>query len=446
MSGETILIVDDEAAFLRVAGAFLSGEGYRVVTAMDDASARRAFAEAKPDLVLLDLVMPPARTPEAGLSLVAPFASAIVIVLTAHGDHEFALRAISAGAWDFLAKPVEPELLRFALSRALAKRSLEHEVARLKSERNQTGDALIGASPAMTRLKEMIRRIGAAEIPVIVLGPTGSGKERVAQALHRASARRDRPLVPIHCGAIPAELLESELFGHLRGSFTGAHTDRAGLVASANGGTLFLDEIGEMPVAMQVKLLRFLQEGIYMPVGAREPRHADARIICATHRELEAMIAAGTFREDLYYRLRGVILRAPPLEARREDIPVLAAHFLATAVKKRKLKFSPEALAWLSAQPWPGNVRELKATVECAAALTDPSHPAISIEDLSFAGRGRASPEASDETLPEATAKLERRMIGAALVATDNNHSAAARRLGVSRVGLLKMMTRLGLR
>jgi len=450
MSGETILIVDDEAAFLRVAGGFLSREGYRVVTAIDAASARKVYDEERPALVLLDLVMPPERTPEAGLSLLPHVSNAIVIVLTAHSDHEHALRATSLGAWDFLAKPVEPELLRFAVQRALAKVSLEREVARLKAERDGGDDGLIGASPAMARLKEIIRRVGSAELPVMVLGPTGSGKELVARGLHRASARRDKPLVSIHCGAIPAELIESELFGHLKGSFTGAHADRAGLVVSANGGALFLDEVGEMPLPMQVKLLRFLQEGTYTPVGARDVRRADVRVVCATHRDLEAMIAAGTFREDLYYRLRGIVIRTPALDERREDIPMLAAHFLAQASKKRKLKLSHDALAWLATLTWPGNVRELRATVECAAALADPETSTISVEDLNFARGGgltlASAAGSQGETLAAATEKLERRMIGAALVATDNNHSAAARRLGLSRVGLLKMMTRLGLR
>lgn len=447
MSGETILIVDDEPAFARVAGAFLTREGYHVVTAKDAASARETFAQARPDLVLLDLVMPPERTPEAGLSLLPEFSSAVTVVLTAHSEHELALRAVALGAWDFLAKPVEPELLRFCVERALAKAALEREIARLRSEKASSDDGLIGNGPSMAHVKDMIRRIGPAEVPVMILGPTGSGKELVAHALHRVSARRG-PFVSVHCGAIPAELIESELFGHLKGAFTGAHADRPGLVATARGGTLFLDEIGETPLPCQVKLLRFLQEGTYTPVGGRDARRADARIISATHRDLEAMIASGAFREDLYYRLRGVVIRTPALDERREDLGLLAAHFLGQAAKKRKLRFSQEALAWLVAQSWPGNVRELKAMIECAAALADPQSSTISAEDLNFARGGGVLPsaEAVAETLPEAQEKLERRMIGAALAATEHNHSATARRLGVSRVGLLKMMARLGLR
>ncbi len=447
MSGETILIVDDEPAFARVAGAFLTREGYHVVTAKDAASAREIFAQARPDLVLLDLVMPPERTPEAGLSLLPDLANAVTVVLTAHSEHELALRAVSFGAWDFLAKPVEPDLLRFCVERALAKAALECEIARLRAEKEGADGGLIGNGPAMAHVKDMIRRIGPAELPVMILGPTGSGKELVAHALHKASARRG-PFVSIHCGAIPAELIESELFGHLKGAFTGAHADRPGLVATARGGTLFLDEIGETPLPCQVKLLRFLQEGTYTPVGGREARRADVRIVSATHRDLEAMIASGAFREDLYYRLRGVIIRTPALDERREDLSLLAAHFLTHAAKKRKLRFSQEALAWLVAQSWPGNVRELKATIECAAALVDLQSSTISAEDLNFARGGGVLPSADvvAGTLPEAQEKLERRMIGAALAATDHNHSAAARRLGVSRVGLLKMMARLGLR
>jgi len=448
MSGERILLVDDEAAFLRHAASWLERQGYGVETAQSGAEARRAFAARKPDLVILDLVMPPERTPEAGLSLLPEFASSLVVVLTAHSDHELALRAVSLGAVDFLAKPVEPELLRFCVERALAKAALLREVESLRRERTQ-GDGLIGAGEAMTRLKELIRRVGAAELPAMILGPTGSGKELVARALHEASPRRKKPLVPVQCGAIPAELIESELFGHLKGSFTGAHADRDGLIAAAEGGALFLDEVGETPPPMQVKLLRFLQEGVYRPVGAREAKRADVRILCATHRDLEAMIAAGSFREDLYYRLRGVVLRTPALDERREDIAMLAAHFLALAGKKRRLAFSQEALAWLAAQNWPGNVRELKSCVDCAAALAAPDSAMLTLEDLVFARGGgavAAAPSAADETLPAAVEKLERRMIDAALRAEGRNNSAAARRLGLSRVGLLKMMTRLGLR
>ncbi len=450
MTTGTILLVDDEPAFLRLAAAWLEKQGQRVITAANGAEARAAFAGARPDLVVLDLVMPPERTPEAGLALISVFSAVPVVVLTAHADTALALRAVAAGAWDFLTKPVEPELLRFVVERALAKRALDQELARLRAP--GTGDdGMIGASPAIQRLRDMVRRVGPAAVPVLVLGPSGSGKELVARALHAAGPRRAGPFVTVHCGAIPAELLESELFGHLKGSFTGAHQDRAGLLATAHGGTLFLDEVGETPPPMQVKLLRFLQEGTFTPVGARQPATADVRLISATHRDLETMVAAGGFREDFYYRLKGVVLRSPALTERREDIAPLAARFLADTAGRRRLRFTTEALAWLAEQSWPGNVRELKAVVAAATALADPGGDGtIGPADLGFARSGElpaGTPgPAQPQTLPEAVAALERRLITAALAATTANHSAAARRLGVSRVGLLKMMKRLALR
>lgn len=447
MSNSRILLVDDEPAFLRLAWAWLTAQGQEVVTAENAAAARDRFAAARPHLVVLDLVMPPERTPEAGLALIPEFWEVPVIVLTAHAEHELALRAVAAGAWDFLAKPVEPELLKFAVSRALAKGALERELAQLKAMAAED-DGIAGVSPSTQRLKELIRRIGPADVPVMILGPSGTGKELVARALHKASARAAGPFVAVHCGAIPAELMESELFGHLKGSFTGAHRDRAGLLAAADGGTLFLDEVGDTPPAMQVKLLRFLQEGAYTPVGGRDPRMADVRVISATHRDLEAMVVRGEFREDFFYRLRGMVLRTLPLADRREDIAPLAALFLRQAGASR---FSPDAFAWLASEDWPGNVRELKAVIMCAAALAGSAGSGvIGPDDLVFARHGDAAkPEpapAAPGTLAEAVAGLERRMIIEALTVEGGNRSAAARRLGLSRVGLLKMMARLGLR
>ncbi|HEX7855125.1 MAG TPA: sigma-54 dependent transcriptional regulator [Sphingobium sp.] len=287
-------------------------------------------------------------------------------------------------------------------------------------------------------------------LPVMILGPSGTGKELVARAIHATSPRATRPLVPIHCGAVPADLLESELFGHLKGSFTGAHADRPGLVETAAGGTLFLNEIGEMPSAMQVKLLRFLADGSYQPVGAREVRQGDVRIVAATHRNLEAAVADGSFREDLYYRLRGVILRTPSLDERSEDVPLLASLFARRATDGQA-SLASSALQWLATRRWPGNVRELRAVVECAAALS-PSGAAgitISAEGLAFAVGEQAMPATTTQrphTLEEEVAALERRRITEALKRTGHNHTHAARDLGLSRAGLLKKMDRMGLR
>lgn len=445
-----ILIADDEPAFQRLTGQWLRSLGHQVETVGDGDAARAAFAHKPADVVLLDLSMPPHHDPEAGLALIPAFAPAPVVVMTGHADHALALKAIEAGAWDFLAKPVDPDMLKVVVARAVERARLAREVADLKAQVGVDEDmGLIGNSPAMVALRDLIRRVAPTALPVMVLGPSGTGKELVAQAIHAASPRAKQPLVPIHCGAVPADLLESELFGHLKGSFTGAHSDRPGLVEIASDGTLFLDEIGEMPAAMQVKLLRFLADGTYQPVGARELRRADVRIIAATHRDLEAAVADGSFREDLYYRLRGLVLRTPSLDERREDIPLLASLLLRRATDGEG-NFAPGAIDWLAARRWPGNVRELRSTVECAAAMAPKSATglAIGVEDLAFATGEALSPAPASEaqTLEQEIAGLERRRIKEALERTGNNHTHAARELGLSRVGLLKKMDRMGLR
>ena len=372
-----ILLVDDEPAFQRLGAAWLQGLGFRVTIAGDVPGALESFRQARPDVVLLDLVMPPSLTPEAGLSLLEHFREVPVIVITGHADHALALDATGRGAWDFIAKPVDPELLRLIVGRAVQKAHLEQELAALKASAVADEDfGIVGHSGPVRALRDMIRRIGPTRLSVVILGPTGTGKELVARALHKTGSRAGAPFVAVHCGAVPSELLESELFGHLKGSFTGAHRDQVGLVASADGGTLFLDEVGEMPMAMQVKLLRFLQEGVYMPVGGREPRRADVRVVAATHRDLPAMVAEGAFREDLFYRLKGIVLRTPALDERRDDIALLATLFLKRAAgSRRRAQLAPDAAAWLAAQPWPGNVRELQSLMDCAAALAAPDAP-----------------------------------------------------------------------
>jgi DNA-binding NtrC family response regulator len=444
-----ILLVDDEPAFQRTGAAWLRALGHRVTIAGDAGTAVDRFASAEPDVVLLDLVMPPSLTPEAGVALIAQFAAAPVIVITGHADHELALRATEAGAWDFIAKPIDPDMLRLIVGRAVQKARLEQELAALRAETSDDDFGIIGHSPVIRQLRGMIRRLGPTRLSVVILGPTGTGKELVARALHKAGARPGSPFVPVHCGAVPADLLESELFGHLKGSFTGAHRDQRGLVETAHHGTLFLDEIGEMPPPMQVKLLRFLQEGTFLPVGGRELRHADVRIIAATHRNLEAMVADGGFREDLFYRLKGMVLHTPALADRRDDIPALAALFLKRVQGRRRARLTAEAAAWLAEQPWSGNVRELQSLMDCAAALAEPSsNGEITIDPglLSFA-RGGAAPTTAGPRrgLDEEIASLETRMIGQALEETGNNRSEAARLLGISRMGLLKKIKRLGL-
>lgn len=448
-----ILLVDDEPAFQRLGANFLRGLGHEVLVAGDAEQALAAFATLPaPDLVLLDLAMPPSMDPEAGLELVPRFARVPVIVWSGHGDHELALRAAELGAWDFLTKPIDPDMLRFVIGRALRKARLDAELRALRAA--QAGDdmGLVGQAQATVQLRAMVRRVGPTRVSVLVLGPTGSGKELVARALHACSPQSDNAFVAIHCGALSAELLESELFGHLKGSFTGAYRDQPGLVEVAHGGTLFLDEVGEMPSPMQVKLLRFLQEGTFVPVGGRSARKAEVRVVAATHRDLEAMVRDGSFREDLYYRLKGVVLRTPALGERPADVPLLATRFLHRVAPRAGL--SGDALAWLAARGWPGNVRELKALVEAAGALLLPDQPEVDAPLLRLAA-GEADGELPVEPaapleglgpLDAALAELERRLVRDALQSAGGNQSEAARRLGISRVGLIKKLARLGLR
>lgn len=465
-----VLLADDEAAFQRLGSAFLRGLGHTVTLAGDGEQALAAFARQRPELVLLDLAMPPHMDPEIGLQLIPRFAPQVpVVVLTGHGDHALALRATELGAWDFLTKPVDPEMLRFVVARGLSKARLDAELAHLRASQALDDLGIAGQAAATAQLRALVRRVAPTQVSVLVLGPTGTGKELVARALHACSPRHSEPFVAIHCGALSAELLESELFGHMKGSFTGAYRDQPGLVESAHGGTLFLDEVGEMPPPMQVKLLRFLQEGSFVPVGGRVQKRVDVRVVAATHRDLEAMVREDAFREDLFYRLKGVVLRTPSLAERPADIPLLATRFLQRVAHRASL--TPDALAWLVSRDWPGNVRELKAVVESAGALlmadqrevdaallrlssgdTDAfgvlnggAAQAASAGDGAGGGPGIAA-DASAGPLDAALMELELRMVRDTLAAAGGNQSEAARRLGISRVGLVKKLTRLGLR
>ncbi len=447
MSLYRILLVDDEPAFQRLCGNWLTGLGYEVHFAASADQVIALCADNVYDLVLLDLALPPSFRPDEGLALLPGLAPAPVVVMTGHADRELALRSIDAGAWDFLPKPIDPDLLKVVVERALTKRRLERELVewRQRAEPDDATMGLIGNSAELRELRSLIRRIAPTDVPVMITGPSGTGKELVARALHFNGKRRARPFVPVHCGAIPPELFESELFGHCKGSFTGADRDRVGLIAAADGGTLFLDEIGDMPLAMQVKLLRFLQSGSFFPVGARSETRVDVRVVAATNRDLAAMVEDKSFRDDLYYRLKGIQLRTTALAERADDIPLIVQALAARMVPPKRL--APAALEWLVSRNWPGNVRELQHSMQTAAALAG-AEPLITTDDLALAcGEAPSAPdEGSDGSLDAAVTALEKRLIGAALSENDHNHTHAARQLGISRVGLLNKMRRYGLR
>ena len=448
-----VLLVDDEPAFRLLAERFLQQQGHQVLLAADLAQAKAILAQQQVDLVLLDLSLPPVFDPQATLNALPELAGQPVIILTGHAERELALQAISLGAWDFLAKPIDPDLLAVVVKRAVSKHLLEQELNSLKRGVSAAQGLLplVGVSPALRNIRTLIERIAPTDVRVLVTGPSGTGKEVVSKALHQLSLRAAGPFVSVHCGAIPAELLESELFGYVRGAFTGADKDRQGLLSMADGGTLFLDEIGEMPLPMQVKLLRVLQEGTFYPVGGREQKKIDIRLVSATNAQLPELVKQGRFREDLYYRIKGITLETPALDERREDIPLLIQHFLQQiAIKSpQSVQLSAPALQWFLQRPWPGNVRELRNTLESVVAIA--RHGVVQLADIQLLHLDAQESSFPDVQLPpgssldEQVRQLEIRLLSEALTAHQGNRSQAARQLGLSRQGLLKKIERYGL-
>ena len=424
-------------------------QDYEIFLAEDRPTALEVLSEQRPQVVLLDLGLPPRPAePVEGLAALSEIISrdnlAKVIIISGQGERENALQAIGAGAYDFLPKPADLEVLKLLLKRAFHVASLEREFRQMQQLQGDTFEGMLGTSQQMQTVFNTIRKVATSDAPVLVLGESGTGKEMVAQAIHRRSARKDGPFVAINCSAIPETLLESELFGHEKGSFTGAHVQRKGRVETASGGTLFLDEIGELPALLQVKLLRFLQEQCIERVGGRQPIPVDTRVVAATNVDLKKAITENRFREDLFYRLAVVVVNLPPLRERETDTRLLAQEFLrrsAAKIGKTGLTFDHEALRALKDYGWPGNVRELDNRVRRAVIMADGKR--LTAADLELADISER-PHATN--LKEAREAVEREMIQKALRKHGNKIAPAATDLGISRPTLYELMDKLGLK
>jgi two-component system, NtrC family, response regulator len=436
-----LVVEDDEGLQRQLKWAY---EGYEVVLAGDRASALEALRLHEPTVVTLDLGLPP--DPDGTTEGFETLAEILrlkpdtkVIVASGHGARESALKAIGMGAYDFYRKPVDIDELGLIVARAFHVHDLEAENRRL--EQNGGGQVLgsiISSAPEMLKVAKTIERVASADVSVMLLGASGTGKELLARAVHEKSGRKGE-FIAINCAAIPETLLEAELFGYERGAFTGAVKSNVGKIEMAEGGTLFLDEVGDIPLPLQVKLLRFLQERVIERIGGRQPIAVDTRIVCATHQDLEAMIAEGRFREDLYYRLAEIVVKIPALAERPGDSVLLARHFVNRFGKELKTKvqsLSADALAAIDGYAWPGNVRELENRIKRAVIMADGK--SVTADDLDLPGKAETAELPINLRAARETA--DRRAIRQALSRTDNNISGAAKLLGISRPTLYDLI------
>jgi two-component system NtrC family response regulator len=442
-----LLIVDDDEE-IRTQMKWALSRDFDLITAGDRPEAIESFRRERPLTTLLDLGLPPQpNEPDEGIAALGELLSidpaAKIIVISGQGEKKNALEAVAAGAYDFLCKPVEMEELQFLLRRSIYLANLEREYLQLRQQTRSEGfEQMIGGSPQMQGVFAYIRKVAGTNAPVLLLGESGTGKELAALAIHQRSPRKDKSFVAINCNGIPENLLESELFGHEKGSFTGAHAQRKGLIENAADGTLFLDEIGELPPPIQVRLLRFLQEQRFQRVGGRQEIQIDTRVIAATNANLKQTISEGKFREDLYFRLAVVVILLPPLRDRGDDVALLAREFLqryAAQNNKKSLAFSPDALRALYRHNWPGNVRELQNRVKRAVIMTDGKR--LTADDLELAGLSQTSPA----TLKEAREAVEKEVVQNALKRHQGKITSAALELGVSRPTLYELMEKLGI-
>lgn len=459
-----VLIIDDDEE-IRTQMKWAVAADHEVAVAADRRSALEAFRRQRPEVVLLDLGLPPSPndTSEGMATLAALLTldrAAKIIIISGQSDRENAIKAIGAGAYDFLCKPLDLGQLKLLLKRSVYVTELERDYRRMQDEeRPDAFEGMLGGSESMQEVFKTISKVAKSSVPVLILGESGTGKEMVASAIHRGSAFKSKPFVAINCNAIPENLIESELFGYEKGSFTGANSQRLGLIETAAGGTLFLDEIGDLPPPVQVKLLRFLQEKRIQRVGGRQEIEVEARVLAATHVDLAKALEAGRFREDLYFRLAVVACKLPPLRERGDDIILLAKDFLKRfgALNGRAgLAFSPQAIRAILSHPWSGNVRELQNRIQRAVIMSDAQW--ITEADLELAavaaaatspgdpsGLGRRGGTAAGSGLREAREQLERGMVAVAIERHGGNISAAAKELGISRPTFYELMSKLGI-
>ncbi len=445
-----VLLVDDDPDFCEALGDRLRAQGFQVTVADRGVEALRLCREEPPAIVLLDLVLPGMDGMVVLETIRREEPDVVVIVITGHGTIARAVEAMKKGAYDFVSKPVDARHLEIVLGKALERQALRDANALLSSELGDRYGAIVGDSPQMREVMDVARRVAPSSATVLLLGESGTGKEVIARAIHRWSRRGDQPFVVVNCVALSEELLESELFGHEKGAFTGAHQQKRGKLEVAHGGTVFLDEIGDIRPALQAKLLRVLQDQTFERVGGTREIKTDVRFVAATNRDLRAAVRDGLFRLDLYYRLDVVSLTLPPLRERAGDVPALTQHFLEGFRRelKRDLRgVTPEALAFLRRYAWPGNVRELENVIERAAVLTD--GPDIILRDLPAdireAGLSDGVTREAVRTYHAAVEEFKRGLIASTLRRTAGNRTRAARLLGLQRTYLARLIRDLGL-
>ena len=449
MEAAKVLIVDDEHSILMLLQEALTKWGYQVAGASTGAEALEAVRGGLFDAAIMDVRMPDMSGIDLLRAVKAHDDSIEVVIMTGYPTISSAVEALKDGAYDYLSKPLILDELRHLMSRLMERRFLRGEVHSLRARLGEelTVNELIGNSPPMQQVKDIIGKVAVTDSPVLIEGESGTGKELVAAAIHRLSDRAKMPFIPVNCSAIPADLLESEFFGHVRGAFSGAVADALGLFRGANQGTIFLDEIAELPPALQVKLLRVLQEMQVRPVGSTKAYPVDVRVIAATNRNLEQAMTEGSFRQDLFYRLNVVRISLPPLRERRDDIPALVNHFLRRFNRRfrRDVRgIAAEALSALQAYEFPGNVRELENTVERAYAMG--AREQINLSDLSILGRPSSVIPAATTAKPIPTlGEVEKELILKALGVFKNDKEAAARALGISRRTIYRRLKEYGM-